>query len=464
MTNLQKCGRVNLSPESPVGISTTGGLKMRKVKFVSVFVLLALVLSVGPGEVVAQEPLPPSNVDQTLQNDIEAVLSDYSRVLSTGQITQEAYYTPMMKDLIQERRSFYEEYFEIALHSTLESITSEFLFDPGSVDADAATPDGQLKLGGDARVSVLSDEQLSLQVTEIVTLHGRYNTSLEEAPTIQAARWALARTDNEAVKQELKEYIQRAAEDIAESSEEGFEITLTPRHSLIVAKSRNGIQIVQDSFTNRSNDDPGTDNVIWTDGEYVRNKPDFTEYPNYRMYTKPVNEMGKEMLDFYTKMYGKRGWGPSQYNRTAAKNYINSYVQPGQSRCNPGFDIYETRTAWSTSYTQYKCVDCTNYVSQALGALGAGGLPPDGTWYKDSFAWINTPGLWNWLWDKHYGWGMSTPHPEEYVSEGDLGFTSSLGHAVMYTSVYPLRYSAHSNDRLNHPWVSTLSTFFVITY
>ncbi|HCO97000.1 MAG TPA: hypothetical protein DIU00_24185 [Phycisphaerales bacterium] len=350
-----------------------------------------------------------------------------------------------MRDLIQERRAFYEEFFEVALHSTLESITSEFLFDPG-------------------KVSVLSDGQLSLQVTEKVTLYGRYNTSPEEPPTIQAARWALARTDNEAVKQELKEYIQRAAEDIAESSEEGFEITLTPRHSLIVAKSRNGIQIVQDSFTNRSNDDPGTDNVIWTDGEYVRNKPDFTEYPNYRMYTRPVNEMGKEMLDFYTKMYGKRGWGPSQYNRAAAKNYINSWVQPGQWPCEAGSEILETSTAWNTSYTQYKCADCTNYVSQALGALGAGGLPPDGTWYKDSFAWINTPGLWNWLWDKHYGWGMSTPHPEEYVSEGDLGFTSSLGHAVMYTSVYPLRYSAHSNDRLNHPWVSTLSTFFVITY
>jgi len=281
---------------------------MRKLKFVSVFVLLALLLSAGPGAVMGQEP-PPPVVDQALLNDVEEALSGYSQALSTGQITQKGRYTSGMRALIQERRAFYEEFFEVALHSTLESITSEFLFDPNSVDADAAIPDGQLKVGPDAKVSVLSDDQLSLQVTEKVTLYGRYKASPEEAPTIQAARWALARTDNEAVKQELKEYIQRAAEDVAESSEEGFEITLTPHHSLIVAKSRNGIQIVRDSFTNRSNDDPGTDNVIWTDGEYVRNKPDFTEYPNYRMYTRPVNEMGKEMLDFYTKMYGKRGWG-----------------------------------------------------------------------------------------------------------------------------------------------------------
>ena len=101
---------------------------MRKVKFVSVFVLLALVLSVGPGAVVAQEPLPPSNVGQTLQNDIEAVLSDYSRALSTGRVTQEAYYTPTMEDLVQERGSFYEEFFEVGLHSTLDSVESEFVF------------------------------------------------------------------------------------------------------------------------------------------------------------------------------------------------------------------------------------------------------------------------------------------------------------------------------------------------
>ena len=63
MTNLQACGRVNLPLESPVSISTTGGLKMRKVKFVSVFVLLALLLSAGPGAVMAQEP-PPQSLPQ----------------------------------------------------------------------------------------------------------------------------------------------------------------------------------------------------------------------------------------------------------------------------------------------------------------------------------------------------------------------------------------------------------------
>ena len=74
MTNLQKCGKVNLSLESPVNISTTGGLKMRKVKFVSVFVLLALLLSVGPGAVMSQEP-PPIRGAVRLSPEVEIFIA-----------------------------------------------------------------------------------------------------------------------------------------------------------------------------------------------------------------------------------------------------------------------------------------------------------------------------------------------------------------------------------------------------
>lgn len=163
-----------------------------------------------------------SPIERKSLNQVEAVLADYSRALSTGHITQEDLYTPMMRDLIRERRHFYEEYFEVALHSTLESITAEFVFEPDSIDAVVAILSGQLKIEPDARVSVLPDDRLSLQVTEKVTLRGRYQVSPEEYPMVQAARWALARTDDETVKQELKEYIRLAVEDMSESSEEGF--------------------------------------------------------------------------------------------------------------------------------------------------------------------------------------------------------------------------------------------------
>jgi hypothetical protein len=56
MTNLQKCGRVNLSPESPVSNINHRRCEMRK--FVSVFVLLALLLGVSTSAVMAQEPPP----------------------------------------------------------------------------------------------------------------------------------------------------------------------------------------------------------------------------------------------------------------------------------------------------------------------------------------------------------------------------------------------------------------------
>jgi len=61
------------------------------------------------------------SVNQDLRNDIEALLLDYSESLSTGWIGQEAYYTPMMRNLIQERRRFYEKYFEVGLHSTFST-------------------------------------------------------------------------------------------------------------------------------------------------------------------------------------------------------------------------------------------------------------------------------------------------------------------------------------------------------
>lgn len=70
-----------------------------------------------------------------------------------------------------------------------------------------------------------------------------------------------------------------------------------------MVKSQSGIQIARDSFTSRSIDDSGTDSVVWRDGEYIRNKPDLTEWPDHKMYTMPIEEMGRKMLNLYTDMY-----------------------------------------------------------------------------------------------------------------------------------------------------------------
>jgi len=254
---------------------------------------------------------------QRLLNDTEKLLSDYSNVLSSEQITDRSCYAPKMRDLIRERRSFYAECFEVGLHSNLESITSEFLFEPRQrfrlvlLDPSIILTEipallrGQLILvPPDAEISVLSDDQLSVQVGEMVTLYGRYKSPPEEYPMVQAGLWALSRTDNEAVKREIEEYVQRMMED-REPFEEGFEITDRVQHSLIVIKTQDGLRIVQDSFTNRTAISSGEDNVTWVDGQYVRNKPDFTQWPNCRIYDRPIEELGKIVLDRFSRVGGE---------------------------------------------------------------------------------------------------------------------------------------------------------------
>jgi len=409
---------------------------MRKMKFVSMFVLLALLLSVGPGAVMAQEPLPPSNVDQISQNDIEAVLSDYSRALFTGRVTQHAYYTPTMEDFVQERGSFYEELFDVGLHSTLDSVESEFVFESGRSDVE---------------VSKLSNDHLSVKVAEIVTLHGMYNSSPEKSPLVRAGRWALSQTDNEAVKRALEQYIQSVVEDVSKSSKEGFEIEFVVRHELVITNGTDGPQIVQDSFTDQDNVNPsGTDKVSWIDGRYVRNKPDLTGMPDYVIHVTPMEQLGEGLLSYYTGIYGERAPLGHSYYRDLATSYINRWTS-NTDKLPCGDDTRSDPSYYNPSYTYFACNDCTNYASQALSA---GGISLTDEWHPYTGAWIYPGQLWWWMINNGRGQEVGSVL---YLQKGDLGFKGDLTHAVMVASTSPLRYSAHTSDRKQYSWQSSLT-------
>ena len=266
--------------------------RILRSKLILVIVAVAIVVGALTLAVYVKSSFfPRLLVNQDLRNDIEAVLLDYSESLSTGQISQETYYTPMMQDLVRERRRFYEEYFEVGLHSTLDSVKSEFVLGPDYPGVE---------------ISTLPNDQVSVKVTEKVTLYGRY-CSPEESPTVQAAWWAILRTDDETVKQALEEYIRSIKEDVSKSSEDGFEITFIPRHYLVIAESKGGLQILEDTFTDRNSiDSPsGTDNVIWRDGQFYRSKPDLTKMPDYQIYATSIEELGRRLLEDYTEAYGE---------------------------------------------------------------------------------------------------------------------------------------------------------------
>ena len=151
----------------------------------------------------------------------------------------------------------------------------------------------------------ISKDQLSVQVVENVILQGRCTTPPEEHPLVLAGRWALSRTQDERVKQGGEKYIQSVMEEAKRCMEDGFETTLFVRHSLVVARTSTGLQIRQDSFTDQDQVFSGIDHVTWVDGQYVRNRPDFTAMPDYQRYTMPTEELGKELLDRFTREYGQ---------------------------------------------------------------------------------------------------------------------------------------------------------------
>jgi hypothetical protein len=219
-----------------------------------------------------------------LQRQVPALLSEYSHALSSGQITCETCYSPPMKDLIRERRSFYREYFEVGLCSTLDSIGSEFISSPGS----------------GALILPLPGGRLSVKMKETVALRGRPSYSVEESPLIRAARWALLRTGDQAAIQELEKMIQQATADISKAREEGFESTDVLDHDLVIAADNGKPLIVRDSFANRteSGSSPGPDSIAWADGRYMRrNKPDFENMPDYQRCHAPVEELGARLLE-----------------------------------------------------------------------------------------------------------------------------------------------------------------------
>jgi len=129
------------------------------------------------------------------------------------------------------------------------------------------------------------------------------------------------------------------------------------------------------------------------------------------------------------------------YNRTAAASCINTYVRATTSRCQTvPVIVLQDESVWNPAYYPYYCADCANYVSQGLYA---GGLPTDGTWYYGGTTWIRVGELQSWI--TSTGKGGTTACAN--LLAGDVGIQPNT-HTVMVGAINPIRYSAHTSDRL----------------
>ncbi len=189
-----------------------------------------------------------------------------------------------MKDLLQERKLFYNEFFNNALHSNLVSISSTY--DIRSIDKDTQ-----------------KENTFVVKAAELIHFTARYRLEADGHPLTLAANWAIVHTDDPEVKQRLTQYISMNETSAYRSSTEGFDTDFVVEHSLIIRLETNKLLILQDAYTDANpQDNPnGTDVMEWQNGQYIRTKPDYSGYPDYKIYHTTIEELGKTLLDDYSK-------------------------------------------------------------------------------------------------------------------------------------------------------------------
>jgi len=408
---------------------------MNKKQIVKYLVIVSVVIGICLSTLLNLFAQPNEGV-KALPPSIVKALSDYSNYLATNNTESIWSYTSEINCLVEERRNFYKELCDLALMINFVGLKSEYLTTSGFT----------AKQKGNST---------HIEITEIVTIYAKSMVlDVEDYPLVQSARWALGHTDNEMIKRALDRYLQAMIESVNESITNGITLNYVLRHKLHIVVDNDQAMIVQDSFDDKSIENvEGTDVAIWKENGFKRIKPDWTRWPDYEFFNTPIDVLGKNLLDHYTSIAGQSSeYTLAAYNHTSGKNYINTYTSNTTLTC-PGGSALQDATKYNPSYSYFNCVDCVNYVSQAINY---GGFTRDTTWKPYTNAWVNTVGLKNYLVSLNR---IAFKSSLSYLIPGDLAWTTDWGHVVMYSATNPSRYSGHTNDRLNYAWASSLTNY-----
>ena len=220
----------------------------------------------------------------TIEESVSIILTEYSQDLSNESIANDSLYSLPMKALLEERKSFYKEFFLMALHSDLTSISSTY--DIRSISQD-----------------INQENTFIVEAAEVIDFKAKYRVEPGGHPLINAAKWAIAHTENLDIRKRLQEYSAMYETETRKHATDGFETDFVVEHTLIVLTETNNFQIVQDAYTDANpQDNPmGTDVIEWENGTFTRKKPDYMSYPDYYIYHVGVEELGKNLLNDYSK-------------------------------------------------------------------------------------------------------------------------------------------------------------------
>lgn len=428
-------------------------LNLKIASFLRTLFAMLIILIATSGFVEQPKVLPVGQVP----DNIKVLLADYSQHINSGKTSHLSFYSAPVETLVKNRRDFYNEFYNIGLHTNLDSIKSEFNLETAIVTVATNTS--------------------HVELIETVTMFGYPIISkAEDYPMIPAAQWAISKTDDVSVKQALERYIATTTYGVSDSISNGVEITFRVHHNIDVQLKRGQLQFTKDEFTDKEIDSNGVDDVTWVNGGPARSKPDLTQMPDYAIYHSSIEVLGQQLLDDYTRAYGGTSSAvPASptvitYGRTSAANY-RSYSSnttntcPGNSSIFQDTSYYNQLAAYKSIWQYTGCDDCADYVSQALRQ---GNFPTDTNWNftpsPGTYAWrvfdfSTYPGLAYYL---QTTLGVITVYSSSSSLQlGDLAYTSGL-HVVIVTGISPVRYSGHTNDRKDHSWDSSLNHYWHI--
>ncbi|HCU57132.1 MAG TPA: hypothetical protein DF984_02720 [Anaerolineaceae bacterium] len=375
--------------------------------------------------------------DKSNTDFLPKALGSYENLMSKGYLEEQVYLSDTMIKLVKERQSFYQKYFIEGLHSDLVRIESKF---------DLTTI--ETKSSGE------------IEVTEIVNLTGIPILQIaKDYPPYQAAQLALKEVEgkDQVLALLLEAYASDILDGVQQSIDEGeFTISIVNKHTMSVDFEK-GI-VLTDYFSSESLDDPGTDKVVLFEGKPKRIEPDYLLMPDNIMYVTPIEELANTLLNDLSASSGAFTvstvpLGSKSYSGSTAAVYIRSWVRNTTVTCYDG--TLQNTLFYNPAYYPFPCTDCVNYVSQALYY---GGIPTTGTWYPYSDAWIWVSIFQSYIISNDLGYFTSA----SLLGLGDLGIIPNT-HVGMVSALNPMRYSCHTNDRLNYPW-TTQYTYCINMY
>jgi hypothetical protein len=206
-------------------------------------------------------------------------------------------------------------------------------------------------------------------------------------------------------------------EDLILNSEDVVQQRRNQEHKIVLKNLKNNLVIANDYYNDELSDEffmvPDEEFKAVETNSNINKKLDIksnefninldkitelaTEYKNQLQLASSIGKLDNTSKSDYN--YGVTAY--SNYNGNAAKVYAVDYAL----KYNPNYSRYDGVGQGG---------DCTNFASQCIKE---GGIPIDGTWFKDSNAWIRVIALRNWLINKGYARELTW---QENAKEGDL--------------------------------------------